>query len=1219
MNRAFPHRRLLLAAAVAAAFPAWPGPVGERISAGQGAVTRNGTVTTITQGSSRLAIDWQAFGIAAGETVNFVQPGAGAIALNRVTGMEASQIHGALNANGQVFLLNPNGVLFGRTAQVSVGGLLASTLSLSDADFLAGRTVLRGTGGAVRNEGTLRAADGGYVALVGGEVRNTGTVAAPRGSVALAAGRQVTLDFAGDGLLRLAVDEGVLGALVDNGGIVQADGGAALLTARAADALAGTVVNNTGLVQARRLEDRGGTIQLLGGFEGGTVQVGGTLDVSAPQGGAAGFVETSGARVRIQPGARVLAGPGGRWLVDPTDITIDAAAAATISAALDAGTGVEQDTNGGGGDAGDITVLSPIQWTGTGWLTLRANRNVAIQAAIDGPNGGLLFEVGNEITVSAPVSVGGLYLWQGSWRQLAASLPALNVADFQVAGGSFLRATGGDGSAADPYRIADVYGLQGIGSNTGTLAQHYRLAGDIDAAVARTWNMGVGFRPIGNSFDPFAGRFDGAGHVVRNLHIDEPWWPGVGLFGAVGVTGSVANVGVLGGSFKGFSAGPIAGENAGTLSNVWSDSVVDGYTAGGLVGWNLGTVSDAYATGDVNGSINGGFVGLNEGTITRAWASGNITSEGGAGGFAGQNRGTITVAYATGSVNATHGGAGGFVGINAGTIRDAYATGAVRARLPVFDGIGAEGAGGFFGIQEFGASISRSYATGAVDNDSVRRGGFGGAGAFGTLSGNFYDGPASGLPNAVGSNYNGGVTRRTSAQMLSQSQFGSLDFAGTWVQYEGHTRPLLRAFLTPLTVTANDAARTYDGTSWSGGNGVSYSVSPDANLLGTATFGGAAQGARNAGTYGLTVGGLYSNQQGYLITYAPGTLTIVPKTVTVSGVTAADKVYDGGTAAALDASAAVVDGIVGGDAVGFAAAGLSGTFSDRNVGTGKTVTLSGGALTGGSAGNYVLAPATGTTTASITPASLSLTGMAARDKVYDGTTAAVLDTTAAGLAGVVAGDAVTVSTAGVEGRFSDRNAGAGKAVTVTGAALEGADAGNYVLAAPAPLTADITPAPLAVAADDQAKVAGTPDPALTFRVAGLVAGDTLDGALTGGLQRAPGEAAGPYAITQGTLAAVGGNYAIGFTPGTLVVTAAPLPPDPQVPPVSPPPAGGAPDAAALQAAIPLPQPEAAPPLACVAGPKREAAAASCEQRPLLAVVEGGVRLPAAAARPQAIE
>lgn len=874
-------RRLALAGLLAGALAAQAAPQGGRVSAGEGRIRTEGAVTTIDQASARLAIRWDSFGVGAGETVRFVQPGRHAVALNRVLGTDPSRILGRLEANGQVFLLNPNGVLFGRTAQVSVGGLLASTLDLAEADFLAGRHVLRGAGGRVRNDGSIRAADGGYVALVGAVVHNEGHVVAQRGGVALAAGSRVTLDFAGDGLLRLSVDAGALGALVRNGGVVQADGGSALLTARAADALVGTVINNTGVVRARTLERHGGVVRLLGSFDGGTVEAGGTLDVSAPQGGDAGFVDTSGARVRILPGARVAlaaaAGRAGRWLIDPTDITIDAGAAGAIVSALDAGGTVTTSTAGPGGDAGDIYVVSPVAWSGTGTWSLEADRDIAIHAEIRGTQGGLALAAGNAIRATAPVHVGDFGLWSGDWRQVTATLPAFSAANFHVEGGSFLRATGGNGSSATPYRIVDLYGLQGVGSNAATLSQHYVLMNDIDASATVNWNGGAGWRPIGSMWDMFTGSFDGDDRVVSNLHVNLGGTDGVGLFGALAATGAVRNVGVRGGSFQGFAAvGGVAGYNEGSMERVWSDAAVaGGFSVGGVVGWNLGGVVHSHAGGAVTGfSHTGGFVGQNDGIISASWATGTVAGEGGTGGFAGANSstGTIVQAYATGAVTATGWSTGGFVGWNQGAIADAYATGAVSARLPVYDGIGAQNTGGFFGSQDVGGTIARVYSTGFVDNDSVIVGGLGGSNFGGTVTSSYWDVQASGRTRGIGRN-NGG-TGLTTAQARSEASFAGFGFGSTWAIYEGRTNPLLAAFLTPLIVTANDAARHADGTPWAGGNGVSYSMPPGPGLLGTVTYGGSAQGATVPGTYEITAGGLYSSQQGYLIEYASGTLTL---------------------------------------------------------------------------------------------------------------------------------------------------------------------------------------------------------------------------------------------------------------------------------------------------------------------------------------------------------
>ncbi|WP_421446347.1 filamentous hemagglutinin N-terminal domain-containing protein [Agrobacterium tumefaciens] len=303
-------------------------PTGGVVSAGQSSIANAPGVTTITQGSQNAAINWQGFSIGAGETVNFKQPNVNAVTLNRVVGSDPSKILGSLNANGRVFLVNPNGVMFAPGAQVNVGGIVASTLNISDTDLMAGRLKFSGTSTAgVSNQGSINA-PGGYVALLGANVSNEGIIAARMGSVALAAGQAVTLDVAGDGLLNVTVDRGAVNALVNNGGLIQADGGQVLMTAQAAGNLLHTAVNNTGVVQAQTIDTRGGTIKLLGDMQTGTVNAGGTLDASAPKGGKGGFIDTSAAHVKIAPNLKVTtasaSGLTGSWLIDPSDYNIAA-------------------------------------------------------------------------------------------------------------------------------------------------------------------------------------------------------------------------------------------------------------------------------------------------------------------------------------------------------------------------------------------------------------------------------------------------------------------------------------------------------------------------------------------------------------------------------------------------------------------------------------------------------------------------------------------------------------------------------------------------------------------------------------------------------------------------------------------------------------------------------------------------------------------------------
>src|SRR5204862_2037096 len=172
-----------------------------------------------------------------------------------------SEIFGRLSANGQIFLTNPNGVLFGRSASVDVGGLFATTLSIADKDFLAGRYNFYNAGGAgsVINQGNIITANG-YAALAGPQVRNDGVIIARAGSVALAAGDRVSLDMVGDGLIKVSVDQAAMNASDINAGRIEADGGTVILTARSANALLDTVANNTGVIRAASLVNHGGEI-----------------------------------------------------------------------------------------------------------------------------------------------------------------------------------------------------------------------------------------------------------------------------------------------------------------------------------------------------------------------------------------------------------------------------------------------------------------------------------------------------------------------------------------------------------------------------------------------------------------------------------------------------------------------------------------------------------------------------------------------------------------------------------------------------------------------------------------------------------------------------------------------------------------------------------------------------------------------------------------------
>ena len=292
--------------------------------------------------------------------MKFAQPGRDAVALNRITGGQKSVIDGALSANGNLLLVNPNGVVFSKTATVDVGSLVASTAQLNDTFMknFAGSTanlnltIGDGNTSAILNEGTITA-QGGLVALHAAQVENTGTISNPGGTVALAAAKQLTLSPDSDGKLNYAVDGELAQAKALNSGRIQADGGYVVMTAKSAQDLLGTVVNNTGTLEAKTLrKDEKGQI-LLDGGKSGQVEVSGTLDASGTEEGQSagsikvigqktivhdntnliaqgnvdgGKIETSGDVLNLGDGLTIDAsgvkGKHGEWLLDPLEILI---------------------------------------------------------------------------------------------------------------------------------------------------------------------------------------------------------------------------------------------------------------------------------------------------------------------------------------------------------------------------------------------------------------------------------------------------------------------------------------------------------------------------------------------------------------------------------------------------------------------------------------------------------------------------------------------------------------------------------------------------------------------------------------------------------------------------------------------------------------------------------------------------------------------------------
>ncbi|PJC87573.1 hypothetical protein CSW98_00120 [Vibrio sp. HA2012] len=304
-------------------------PTGGTVTSGTASISSSGNQMTINQTSQNMVATWDSFNIGSGAGVTFYQPNSAATALNQITDQNPTQILGNLSSNGQIFLINPSGIIFGSSAQVNVGGLIASSLNITDEDFLNGNYQFSANelAGSISNAGIINAAEGSYIAFISPVIDNSGTVTVNRGTVAMAAGDKVNLDFSGDGLISFTVDQGAVDAQIQNSGLIQANGGTVFLTAKAVDELTNAVINTTGIIEAQGLSEDNGRIVLTA--DGGQTAVAGTLDVSSTisQGGE---IIITGERIEVTSGAYLDASGtsgggtimvGGGWQGQDSSIT----------------------------------------------------------------------------------------------------------------------------------------------------------------------------------------------------------------------------------------------------------------------------------------------------------------------------------------------------------------------------------------------------------------------------------------------------------------------------------------------------------------------------------------------------------------------------------------------------------------------------------------------------------------------------------------------------------------------------------------------------------------------------------------------------------------------------------------------------------------------------------------------------------------------------------
>jgi filamentous hemagglutinin family protein len=737
------------------------------LAAGQQALPKDGTTISgaaiigppsgnamiINQISQKAVIDWGSFSIGAGNTVSINQPTSSAALLNRVTGSTPSTIAGQLTANGQVYLINPNGIAITPTGIVMVGeGFVASTLGLSNSDFNNGANVFRGTGASanVSNAGAISTKLGGIVALLGGTVENSGTISAPFGRVGIGSGEYMTLDFNGDGFLQVAVPTAPNTqnqALVSVPGKISAPGGRIEIKAATAQQVQRDAVNISGSLVARSVSGRSGNIVLEGGA-GGSVIVSGKLSVKGLQNNKGGSIAITGRDVMLRGAIVDASGNAGGGTIriggDPRGVGMLPRSSITT---VDQRTVINADAIVSG-DGGQVTVWSDnltsfggtitahggylngnggqVEVSGRQTLNLTGDYTktpLANLTARSGQVGTLLFDPGtiniiDQSTLAGNTALNGPDTFTAQF--ISTQLGSANVVI------DTNNATGANGAAGD---INLLFGASIVWSSGNSLTLN----------AARSINFAAGASIFGTGAGAAltlradtAGNGMGTVNFAGSTQVSVPSG-GVDIYynpasnrtslngGSNPLAGTVNSSSYLGTpaaeTWSSFVNAPVIRpwmlvNSVYDLQNI-NNNLSAGYALGKDIdasaasGWNFGAGFVPLGTNGSGGIINGGFSGTLNGmghTIANLTIDRGLASHVGLFGYV--NGGTIND---VGVVNASVTGSdnvGILVGTNnAGTINRSFATGTFS-----MSSLLAGTAGGLVGTNMVGGTINNSYS-----------------------------------------------------------------------------------------------------------------------------------------------------------------------------------------------------------------------------------------------------------------------------------------------------------------------------------------------------------------------------------------------------------------------------------------------------------------------------------------------------------------------------
>ena len=529
-------------------------PAGASVAAGKVAISQSGNTLTVNQTTNQAIVNWNSFNIGANAKVNIVQPNASSVQLDRVTGNNPSQIFGQLTSNGQVILVNPNGIVFGKDGSVSASSFTASTLGISDANFLAGnyRYTRDGATGIIENNGSLQSSSGGYVALLGAQVTNNGKIIAPQGTAYLGAAEAITVPLSSSGKIKLELSPAAINTAVTNSstGTIVAEGGQVFMQAAALNDVAATAVStvtNSGAIDVSGAQAGNvailtdyGNIKVDGSIsanstnpsnKGGNIIIGrdadtGVLSATSDVSGATlqakgGFIETSGQYLKTD-GVKITAK---NWLLDPNNVEINSTSTANTAGdsvvlssdivnALSGGANVVISTGAVGvTNASATNLISPATITGTG---TQGAGTIAVNSAIAGASnaviGGssasstLTLSAASNITVGAIINTAGnLYLQSnGGAITNSAAISGKNIS-IDNTGGTINATTGAitaggsnAGSAAGITTTATItasgnLNLYGVSSSSNGINIGGNLSGANIQATGKTTSAATGF------------------------------------------------------------------------------------------------------------------------------------------------------------------------------------------------------------------------------------------------------------------------------------------------------------------------------------------------------------------------------------------------------------------------------------------------------------------------------------------------------------------------------------------------------------------------------------------------------------------------------------------------------------------------------------------------------------------------------------------------------